>query len=123
MSPAYLFVYGTLRRGSRNPHALMLEAESRMVGEARMHGRLYDLGRYPAAVLSNVASDWVQGELLRLDRPEELLAKLDAYEGPQYARVPQKIYGASGTRLAWVYVFRGARKPGRRIASGEWKVK
>jgi gamma-glutamylcyclotransferase (GGCT)/AIG2-like uncharacterized protein YtfP len=55
-----LFVYGTLRLGGSNdirrfgPH-------SRLVGPARVQGRLHDLGPYPGMVLGGPA--WVWGEL------------------------------------------------------------
>lgn len=61
---AYLFTYGTLRTGGGAPlrEALMEGAER--VGEARLQGRLYMVGEYPGAVLSEEASDVVRGELL-----------------------------------------------------------
>ena len=55
-----LFVYGTLRLGGSNdirrfgPH-------SRLVGPARVQGRLHDLVSYPGMVLGGPA--WVWGEL------------------------------------------------------------
>jgi gamma-glutamylcyclotransferase (GGCT)/AIG2-like uncharacterized protein YtfP len=55
-----LFVYGTLRLGGSNdirrfgPH-------SRLIGPARVQGRLHDLGPYPGMVLGGPA--WVWGEL------------------------------------------------------------
>ena len=55
-----LFVYGTLRLGGSNdirrfgPH-------SRLLGPARVQGRLHDLGSYPDMVLGGPA--WVWGEL------------------------------------------------------------
>ena len=55
-----LFVYGTLRLGGSNdirrfgPH-------SRLLGPARVQGRLHDLGSYPGMVLGGPA--WVWGEL------------------------------------------------------------
>ena len=55
-----LFVYGTLRLGGSNdirrfgPH-------SRLVGPARVQGRLHDLGPYPGMVIGG--PHWVHGEL------------------------------------------------------------
>ena len=86
-----------------------------------MHGRLYNLGRYPGVTPSLGRSDWVQGEAFRLTEPAALLAKLDAYEGPQFRRAPQRVYLASGRRLAWVYLYRGNPPDGARIISGDWK--
>ena len=120
MSPAYLFVYGTLRRGSRNRLARLLESRARFVGNARMQGRLYNCGLYPGVTPSDAGSDLVRGEVFRLTEPAALLAKLDAYEGPLFGRVPHAVYLSSGMRIAWVYLYRGILPEGRRIISGEW---
>lgn len=121
MSLPYLFVYGTLRRGSRNRFARLLESRACFVGNARTQGRLYDCGRYPGMTPSDAAGDRVRGEVFRLAESASLLAKLDAYEGPLFARVPQRVYLSSGMRLAWVYLYRGTLPDGGRIISGEWR--
>ena len=114
-----LFVYGTLRRGSDIRFARLLHQHARCLGSARMQGRLFNLGRYPGATPSDGPNDWVRGELFRLDQPAKLLAALDAYEGPQFGRAPQRVYCSSGMTLAWVYLFRG-NPSGTRIISGVW---
>lgn len=70
-----LFVYGTLRTGGCNdigrfgPH-------SRLIGPARVHGRLHDLGPYPGMVLGG--PHWVLGELHWIEPPiEPLLDELE----------------------------------------------
>ena len=47
-SAAHLFVYGTLRSGSRNPHARFLAANATLIGPARMVVAIfsYDGGLY-----------------------------------------------------------------------------
>ncbi len=120
MSLAYLFVYGTLRRGSRNRFARLLESQARFVGNARMQGRLYNFGRYPGVTPSDGPGDWVRGEVFRLAQPATMLAKLDAYEGPRFGRAPQRVYMPSGMQLAWVYLYKGTPPEGRRIISGDW---
>ncbi len=120
MAVAYLFVYGTLRRGSHNRFARLLHNRARFVGRARMPGRLYNLGQYPGATPSSEPADWVRGELFRIKHPAKLLAALDAYEGPRFTRVPQRVYCSSGVTLAWVYLYRGSPNTGARIISGEW---
>ncbi len=120
MRLAYLFVYGTLRRASENRFARLLESQARFVGNARMQGRLYNFDRYPGATPSNGPSDWVRGKVFRLAQPDTMLAKLDAYEGPRFGRVPQRVYLSSGMHLAWVYLYRGTPPEGRRIISGDW---
>jgi gamma-glutamylcyclotransferase (GGCT)/AIG2-like uncharacterized protein YtfP len=121
VSLPYLFVYGTLRRGSRNRFARLLESRARFVGNARMQGRLFDCGRYPGVTPSDAAGDWVRGEVFRLAESASLLAKLDAYEGPLFARVPQRVYLSSGMRLAWVFLHKGNPPEGVRIICGEWR--
>jgi len=118
--PFCLFVYGTLRRGSRNKFARLLHAQARFAGNARMRGRLYRLESYPGAVSSNIAGEWVHGELYSMEDPRWTLAALDNYEGPSFERVKLEVERDSGDRVdAWVYLYRGT-PPGPRIPSGDW---
>jgi gamma-glutamylcyclotransferase (GGCT)/AIG2-like uncharacterized protein YtfP len=118
--PTHLFVYGTLRRGSKNKFARLLHAHAQFAGNARMPGRLYRLGSYPGAVSSNQAGEWVRGELYSVEDPRWILSALDGYEGPQYERVQLEVELDSGGRIeAWVYLFRGMPR-GARIPSGDW---
>lgn len=73
-----LFVYGTLQRGHLM-HGL-LEPLGKYLGDAKVHGRLYDLGGYPGLILDGQGKA-VQGELYLLDRPGRAFKILDAYEG------------------------------------------
>lgn len=45
-----LFVYGTLRSGFQSPAYSYISRYFTLIGEAKVKGRLYDLGDYPAAV-------------------------------------------------------------------------
>lgn len=102
----YLFVYGALRRGQLLHHELV-RAQAEFVGEARMRGRLYDLGRYPGAVAEG--SQVIAGELYRLPEPEAAFRRLDAVEGRQYKRAIVRVDLAGGTQQAWAYLLR--RRP------------
>jgi len=114
-----LFVYGTLRRGSNNKFARLLEDRAQFLGAARVPGRLYDLGPYPGAVASNQPDDRVHGELHRLTDPQ-LLPLLDDYEGAEFERASVAAQTENGERVeCWIYWYRGAEK-GRRILSGDW---
>ena len=95
----HLFVYGTLRRADSLPmHRLLGPAT--FVGPGRFHGRLYDLGTYPAAVASTDDADVVHGEVYSLHEPAAALAALDRYEGctadnptpHEYIRTTAEIY-------------------------------
>ena len=114
--PEYLFVYGTLRRGSDNKFALMLADRAQFVGPARVPGLLYDFGRYPGAVRSHQGDHWIQGEVHRFDDPE-LMPLLDEYEGPEFERAMVSV--TTGIRECWIYWYVGP-ETGRLIASGDW---
>jgi gamma-glutamylcyclotransferase (GGCT)/AIG2-like uncharacterized protein YtfP len=121
VSPVYLFVYGTLRRGCRNRFAELLAAEARFVGTGQVHGRLYDLGRHPGAVPSDVASERVRGEVFLLRSAPTLLAALDRYEGLAYLRRVVGVQLATGTRVEATTYFLRREPTAGRIRSGEWK--
>ncbi len=109
-----LFVYGTLRGGAAHPMHRVLARHARLEGPARLRGRLYDLGSYPAAVADPAAGGEVIGEVWRMLAPERLLPLLDRYEGctpedpepHEYRREPCTVTVAGqGGREAWVYVY------------------
>ena len=120
MSPAYLFVYGTLRRGSPNRFARLLAAQARYAGAGRMLGRLYDLGNHPGAVPSKVQGEWVRGEVFLLKRPPATLAALDRYEGSEYERKMVRVQLASETHIEAAAYFLKREPTSGRIRSGEW---
>ena len=113
--PEYLFVYGTLRRGSDNKFALLLAERAQFVGAARVAGLLYDFGRYPGAVKSDQSDGWVQGEVYRLS-DTEVLTLLDEYEGPEFERSRVSV---AGIQECWIYWYVGPAT-GRLIVSGDW---
>jgi gamma-glutamylcyclotransferase (GGCT)/AIG2-like uncharacterized protein YtfP len=118
-APRYLLVYGTLRRGFDNPHSRYLAENARWRGEARVPGRLYDLGRYPGLRRARRAGDWVTGDLYRLPESPALLAALDEYEGSDFRRRPVIAHsGGRGTVKAWVYMYQPGVSEARRIPSG-----
>ena len=123
-----LFVYGTLLRRCNHPMARFLADRGFYLGEARMPGRLYDLGRYPGAVPSCDPRDWIFGDLYDLD--DATLAELDAYENaesPQPSffdrRTEQILQGNGQARPAFVYWFHGQLPANAKlIASGRYEV-
>ena len=101
---AFLFVYGTLRRG-QGLHVELLQTRAEFVGEAWMPGTLYDLGWYPGAVAEG--DQVISGELYRLPEPRSALRSLDAVEGGEFRRVAVRVRLADGgTRRAWVYLLK-----------------
>jgi gamma-glutamylcyclotransferase (GGCT)/AIG2-like uncharacterized protein YtfP len=114
-----LFVYGTLRSPSRQAADTGLRGCEK-VADGVVRGTLYDLGDYPALLLSG--EDEVRGEVWRC--PYEVLASLDEYEG-----VPEGLFRRAAVRVddrpCWVYVA-GPRLgpkliPDHRVREGEWR--
>ena len=127
--PEDLFVYGTLRRDVGYAMHRLLTRYARFEAYATVHGRLYDLGAYPALVLTDAPAARVTGELYRLHRPTraEALAALDHYEGctapppTEYRRVQHTVQLREGpSRVAWVYVYNRAVAGLPRIGSGDY---
>ena len=81
----YLFVYGSLMSSVKSPLGTgprrTLRRHARLIGEASIQARLFDLGDHPAALESPDIKDLVWGELWQLGDPERVLAVLDRYEG------------------------------------------
>lgn len=118
----FLFVYGTLRRGA--PMHGLLEDGARRVAEARVDGRLYDMGAYPAFV----PGGWVRGrgtvcgELYEIPGdPTPVLDALDRYEGEQFERVVLDVETTDGRSVeAFVFRFLGDVSRARPIDSGDY---
>lgn len=94
----HLFAYGTLRDRTGIPGRDLLAGCER-VGGAIARGTLFDLGEYPAAMLSG--NDPIEGTIWRC--PASRLARLDRYEG-----VAEGLFRRVGARIGglacWVYV-------------------
>lgn len=125
----YLFVYGTLRRGTGNPMCRLLDQYARLIDHARYQGRMFRIAQYPGVVASDDPGDRVHGELHELIRPESLWPTLDSYEGCgprdaepfEFVRRPQPIVAADGSELqAWVYLYNRPTIGLRRIDSGDF---
>ncbi len=118
---AYLFVYGTLRRGSNNQFARSLAEQGQFVANARLQGKLYDFGRYPGAVRSDESGQWVHGEVHSFE-DSKLLLLLDEYEGPEFERAVAAAELEDRRMIdCWIYWYVGA-ETGRPITSGDWRV-
>src|ERR1700712_3910756 len=78
-----LFVYGSLRSGFNHPAYEYISTHFALVGSARVKGKLYDLGAYPAA-LPTTDDCFILGELYSLKEEQEFswaIAQVDDYEG------------------------------------------
>lgn len=105
----YLFVYGTLKRGSQVPQRLQLDEKAHFVKEAVLQAKLFHLDEYPGAVLSDAEADLVYGELYELKDPDMTLADFDAYEGDEFTRQLVAVtFPEYGFPLeCWAYLYRG----------------
>jgi gamma-glutamylcyclotransferase (GGCT)/AIG2-like uncharacterized protein YtfP len=89
----HLFVYGTLRRGSKNKFARMVADRAQFVGAARVPGRFENA---------------------------QLLPSLDDYEGSEFERALASAEMEDGRAIeCWIYWYVGPAT-GRLIASGDW---
>ena len=116
-SPPCLFVYGSLRSGFRNPAYDYLTKYFHLMGEAVVHGKLYDKGQFPVAI-STDADSMLAGELYEANHAEEFswaIDQLDDYEGlnvmegetPLYKRELVKAFQNGVTYDAWIYWYNG----------------
>ena len=124
-----LFVYGTLRGAHEPNHRL---ARQRFIGEARVRGRLFDLGSYPGMTVAEETGT-VTGELYEIisDWDEEI-SRLDVYEAcsandpepHEYRRAVVTVSLAGGeTMEAWAYVLNRDATGLRVIDSGDWRTR
>jgi gamma-glutamylcyclotransferase (GGCT)/AIG2-like uncharacterized protein YtfP len=115
-----LFVYGTLRLGAMNEHAVWLAAHTRHMGAARIPGQLFRVSHYPALGPPVRKEDWVKGDLFE-GLTAAMLQRLDDYEGAEYARRLSEITMDDGRTLAaYIYCWALSTDGLESIASGDW---
>ncbi|CAA9889917.1 conserved hypothetical protein [Candidatus Methylobacter favarea] len=114
MNYEYIFVYGTLRRGTNSEMHHLLAKHAEFVDEATYRGKLYKVNDYPGVVPSNDPNAIVHGEVYLLHHADIVLLRLDQYEeyGPEfsqpneYIREKQEVFLRSGSGItAWVYLY------------------
>jgi len=108
-----LFVYGTLHPQHAPNEIADVVRRFKRLGEGTVHGRLYDLGDFPAMVLDQTAGK-VNGEVFIIPTDSNALARLDAYEEYHPSDPKQSLFLrqkttvdlADGTKPeCWVYVY------------------
>jgi gamma-glutamylcyclotransferase (GGCT)/AIG2-like uncharacterized protein YtfP len=115
-----LFVYGTLRDG------LMFQGwdiEATPYGRGVVKGLLYNMGAYPAAILSQNGK--IVGDVFEIDVNDETWTKLDKYESVASGLYKRQLVHVKMTPgpvvVAYIYVWGGDKvAPERLISSGEW---
>ena len=124
-----LFVYGSLRRGFRSPAYEYISRFFNFIGEAKVRGRLLDMGSYPAAIPTNDSS-FISGELYQIKKTEDFswaIGQLDDYEGVSvepdeiqlYRREMSEVYYEGKVTHAWIYWYNGDVSGRPLISSGD----
>ena len=131
VTPARLFVYGTLRKGFGS-HGLLQRLRARLIAPGYVFGRLYDLGQYPGAVEAAYNSYRIHGEVYRLPNATVALEALDRYEGFDPGNPEQSLFVRKETTLtlatggqvqAWIYWLQRVHPAARLILSGDYALR
>ena len=124
-----LFVYGSLRSGFRSTAYEYISRYFTLLGEAKVKGKLFDLGAYPAAIPAN-ENTFIVGELYIIKKEDEFswaIGQLDDYEGvdveadeiPLYRRELTEVNMNDHLTNAWIYWYNGDVAGRPLIASGD----
>ena len=118
MNKHLVFVYGTLRRGSARAMSIRFP-NSKFIADAKVSGKLYDLGAYPGLLLDE-SDSLVIGEVYEVD--DEILAELDDFEASsEYWRKQVEVSLGTQQRTCWTYEPDPAiHSPHTLITSGDW---
>ena len=124
-----LFVYGSLRSGFRSPAYEYISRFFNFIGEARVRGKLFDMGSYPGAV---PASDdaFIIGELYIIKDDSDFswaIGQLDDYEGVNVESDETQLYRRELAEAsinnevtpAWIYWYSGDVSGRPEIVSGD----
>jgi gamma-glutamylcyclotransferase (GGCT)/AIG2-like uncharacterized protein YtfP len=125
----YVFVYGSLRSGFQSAAYEYISRYFNFFGDAKVKGKLFDLGEYPGAVPTQEES-FIKGELCIVKTESEFswaIAQLDDYEGvlvepsekPLYRREIADVYVNDAIVPAWIYWYNGVVSDKPVITSGD----
>lgn len=125
----HLFVYGSLRSGFHSPVYEYISRFFKFIGEAKVSGKLFDMGSYPAGVRSN-ENTFIIGELYQAKNEHEFcwaIGQLDDYEGVTVEADEIQLYRREITDVhinvqltpAWIYWYNGDVNGRPLIASGD----
>jgi gamma-glutamylcyclotransferase (GGCT)/AIG2-like uncharacterized protein YtfP len=112
-----LFVYGTLKRGEKNHHAM---EDAIYLGDIQTSPDylLVDLGPYPGMVEKQQEGFSVQGELFEI--PYKLKIELDKIEDAPFLFNLELITLADGSK-AFAYLYKQSILEARMLSDGVWK--
>jgi len=123
-----LFVYGSLRSGFRSPAYEHISRFFSFDGDAKIKGKLFDLGSYPAGVPAD--DGFIVGELYSIRNEAEFgwaMGQLDDYEGVSteadetqlHRRELVDVFTENITTKAWIYWYNGSVEGRPFIESGD----
>jgi gamma-glutamylcyclotransferase (GGCT)/AIG2-like uncharacterized protein YtfP len=123
-----LFVYGTLLREIDNPYTHFLRRHGQYGGKGYFFGKLYDIGHYPGAVHDPACNEKVFGDIILLKNKEEVLNRLDAYEGVgedylqpnEYIRKVLVVFREKQPLYCWTYLYNYPPHHLKKISSGNY---
>ena len=107
-----LFVYGSLRSGFHSPVYEYISRFFKFIGEAKVKGKLFDMGSYPAGIPTH-DDCFIVGELYQAKNEHEFswaIGQLD-----DYAEVNLN----NNLTHAWIYWYNGDVSGRPVIASGD----
>ena len=124
-----LFVYGSLRSGFRSPVYEYISRFFTFMGEAKVKGKLFDMGSYPAGIPAN-DDHFIIGELYDILDESEFswaIGQLDDYEGVNVESDEVQLYRRELTDVfindevipAWIYWYNGEVSGRPVITSGD----
>lgn len=123
-----LFVYGSLRSEFKSPAYEYISRFFSIDGDAKVKGKLFDMGPYPAAVPAN--DSFIVGELYTIRNEQEFgwaIGQLDDYEGVSaepdeiqlFKRELVEVFIENTTTSAWIYWYNGSVEGKPVIESGD----
>ncbi len=124
-----LFVYGSLRSGFRSTAYEYISQFFNFVGEAKVKGRLFDMGSYPAGLPTD-ENVFIIGELYTIRDESEFswaIGQLDDYEGVSVEPDEIQLYRSELTDViindkvftAWIYWYNRSVSDKPAIVSGD----
>jgi len=124
-----IFVYGSLRSGFKHPAFEYVARHFEFVSHAKVHGCLYDMGNFPAAMPCSTQA-YIIGILYALKDGADFnwaIEQLDDYEGvnpeegekPMYRREQTTVLYGDQQTTAWIYWYNGDVEGHPVIASGD----
>jgi gamma-glutamylcyclotransferase (GGCT)/AIG2-like uncharacterized protein YtfP len=125
--PELVFFYGTLMAGFDRRRRAGMDSRLTYMGRGSIHGSLFDVGLYPAAIPATEGRVW--GEVYQVAEPAEVLSALDEIEGFRpddpdrslYVRSRAAVTMPDGTeQVAWVYFYNAPLGQAHQIPSGDY---